>query len=200
MRKVKIISFCLFCFLHIGCLGQISEPISTDEITIRERPISFTSAIRIINSEKMGISFELPLNFTELTKELEATNLRGKVIRIESIFIDSLTRNILNIKFFPDNNGITLYENREASLKQRKESSTTTYFETIVDGNKGIGSETTSLRNGKGELYDTPRKIKVISFLNSGKSGLIEIVLNLNSTQNFEWNHFLSRIHLFSNH
>ena len=148
----------------------------------------------------MGISFELPLNFTELTKELEATNLRGKVIRIESIFIDSLTRNILNIKFFPGNNGITLYENREASLKQRKESSTTTYFETIVDGNKGIGSETTSLRNGKGELYDTPRKIKVISFLNSGKSGLIEIVLNLNSTQNFEWNHFLSRIHLFSNH
>jgi len=137
-------------------------------------------------TSKYGIKYTLPSSWKTTTEDFKATDLKGKIVSIQTSYQDSKDQSTIDMTLHPGEKGKSIYAYKLKKMGKN--------MKRIIINNKEAIQTTELLKtDGKGHQLKNPTKRITVSLLTP--KGEIDFVLNANNqAAENTFNDFISKI------
>lgn len=182
MIKYLLIFFC------VVCVFSCNAPTETAKEKIVESPHLVNSNITTVPELSLlqyfqikDAKFQLNENWQKVGTLVSAQNLKGDTVSWQVSFINATDNSTLDVQFFPNPNGQTLFKAKENNFALKSGLYSTHSEIAEVNGIKALVGSQELLINGKGQELANKQEVYVIDFMHPKNTGMFELQYKYNA-------------------
>jgi len=132
---------------------------------------------KTVEDTAVVLTLKLPENFQPAGKPYRALDAKGKLLNVESRYLDKATGNEADIKFYPEPNADKIFAYLEKQYKAGAGFFKNGRKKIRIAGNEALYGVSVRRFDGKGHRLNPPAKVIVLAWKDAHRQGMYEIFL-----------------------
>ncbi len=132
---------------------------------------------KTVEDTAVVLTLKLPENFQLVGKPYRALDAKGKLLNVESRYLDKATGNEVDIKFYPEPNADKIFAYLEKQYIARAGFFKNGRKKIRIAGNEALYGVSVRRFDGKGHRLNPPAKVIVLAWKDPHRQGMYEIFL-----------------------